>query len=185
RNHLHAAGHTCVLKDAFLYESPAEIANLTSTDKFDAALAIHLYKGGRLLQGSRIPFGIIFGGTDVNEDIKSKEKRQVMGAVLEEASISTVAFTVEMQELAAAVWPDARKKIHVQSQGIKTTPSETFDWYRFLQNAAIPTDTGSLHLFLLVCGLRRVKDPLYLVEVFSDWHRKDPSVHLGIIGPAV
>ncbi|NXI14536.1 GL1D1 protein, partial [Irena cyanogastra] len=49
----------------------------------------------------------------------------------------------------------------------------------------IPTDTGRVHLFLLVCGLRRVKDPLYLVEAFSDWHRKDPSVHLGIIGPAV
>ncbi|KAK4813349.1 hypothetical protein QYF61_026645 [Mycteria americana] len=49
----------------------------------------------------------------------------------------------------------------------------------------IPTDTGSLHMFLLICGLRRVKDPLYLVDVFSDWHRKDPSVHLGIIGPAV
>ncbi|RMC05711.1 hypothetical protein DUI87_17254 [Hirundo rustica rustica] len=152
RDHLHAAGHICVLEDAFLYESPAEIANLTSADKFDAALAIHLYKGGRLLQGSRIPFGIIFGGTDVNEDTKCKEKRQVMGAVLEEARFA-VAFTVEMKELAAAEWPDARKKIYVQSQGIKTTPSETFDWYRFLQNA--------------------------------DWHRKDPRVHLGIIGPAV
>ncbi|NXK65090.1 GL1D1 protein, partial [Sylvietta virens] len=184
RSHLHAAGHTCVLKDAFLCESPTEIANLTSTDKFDAALAIHLYKGGRLLQGSRIPFGIIFGGTDVNEDIKCKEKRQVMGAVLEEARFA-VAFTVEMKELAAAEWPDARKKIYVQSQGIKTAPSETFDWYGFLQSAGIPTDTDSLHLFLLVCGLRRVKDPLYLVEVFSDWHRQDPSVHLGIIGPAV
>ncbi|NWT21533.1 GL1D1 protein, partial [Vireo altiloquus] len=183
RNHLHAAGHICVLKDAFMYESPAEIANLTSTDKFDAALAIHLYKGGRLLQGSRIPFGIIFGGTDINEDIKCKEKCQVMGAVLEEARFA-VAFTVEMKELAAAEWPDARKKIYVQTQGVKTTPSETFDWYRFLQNADIPTDTDSLHLFLLVCGLRQVKDPLYLVEVFSDWHRKEPSVHLGIIGPA-
>ncbi|NWV43736.1 GL1D1 protein, partial [Grantiella picta] len=184
RSHLHAAGHICVLKDAFMYESPAELANLTSSAKFDAALAIHLYKAGRLLQGSRIPFGIIFGGTDVNEDIKCKEKRQVMGAVLEEARFA-VAFTVEMKELAAAEWPDSRKKIYVQTQGIKTSPSETFDWYTFLQNADIPTDTDSLHLFLLVCGLRRVKDPLYLVEVFSDWHRKDPSVHLGIIGPAV
>ncbi|NWY73796.1 GL1D1 protein, partial [Erithacus rubecula] len=179
RNHLHAAGHVCVLKDAFMYESPAEIANLSSTDKFDAALAIHLYKAGRLLQGSRIPFGIIFGGTDVNEDLKCKEKLQVMGAVLEEARFA-VAFTVEMKELAAAQW------VCVCGVEILTTsPSATFDWYRFLQNAGIPADTGSLHLFLLVCGLRRVKDPLYLVEVFSDWHRKDPSVHLGIIGPAV
>ncbi|NWV17750.1 GL1D1 protein, partial [Origma solitaria] len=184
RSHLQAAGHVCVLKDAFVCESPTEIANLTSTDKFDAALAIHLYKGGRLLQGSRIPFGIIFGGTDVNEDIKCKEKRQVMAAVLEEARFA-VAFTVRMKELAAAQWPDSRKKIYVQSQGIKTTPSETFDWITFLQNADIPADTEGLHLFLLICGLRRVKDPLYLVEAFSDWHRKDPSVHLGIIGPAV
>ncbi|NXT75832.1 GL1D1 protein, partial [Zapornia atra] len=184
RNHLHAAGHTCVLKDAFMYQSPTEIATLISTDKFDAALAIHLYKGGRLLQGSTIPFGIIFGGTDVNEDIKCEEKCRVMGAVLGEARF-VVAFTMKIKELAAAEWPDARKKIHVQPQGIKTTPSETFDWHRFLQNAGIPTDNGSLHIFLLICGLRRVKDPLYLVEAFSDWHRKDPSVHLGIIGPAV
>ncbi|KAF1445825.1 GL1D1 protein, partial [Pygoscelis papua] len=187
RNHLHAAGHICVLKDAFMYESPTEIANLASTDKFDAALAIHLYKGGRLLQGSRIPFGIIFGGTDVNEDIKCEEKHRVMGAVLGEARFA-VAFTVKMKELAAAEWPSRDQTCCVSlffNTGIKTTPSETFDWYRFLQNADIPTDTGCLHMFLLICGLRRVKDPLYLVDVFSDWHRRDPSVHLGIIGPAV
>ncbi|KAF1657921.1 Glycosyltransferase 1 domain-containing protein 1, partial [Aptenodytes patagonicus] len=187
RNHLHAAGHICVLKDAFMYESPTEIANLASADKFDAALAIHLYKGGRLLQGSRIPFGIIFGGTDVNEDTKCEEKHRVMGAVLGEARFA-VAFTVKMKELAAAEWPSRDQTCCVSlffNTGIKTTPSETFDWYRFLQNADIPTDTGSLHMFLLICGLRRVKDPLYLVDVFSDWHRRDPSVHLGIIGPAV
>uniref|UniRef100_A0A8V0ZFW3 Glycosyltransferase 1 domain containing 1 n=1 Tax=Gallus gallus TaxID=9031 RepID=A0A8V0ZFW3_CHICK len=184
QSHLHDAGHICVLKDASRCESLTEIANLTSADQFDAALAIHLYKGGRHLQGSRIPFGIIFGGTDINEDIRSEEKRRVMGAVLREARFA-VAFTTEMKELAAAEWPDARKKIYVQYQGIRTTPTETFDWYRFLQNADIPADTDDLRVFLLICGLRRVKDPLYLVDVFSDWHRKEPSVHLGIIGPAV
>uniref|UniRef100_A0A8D0KUT2 Glycosyltransferase 1 domain containing 1 n=1 Tax=Strix occidentalis caurina TaxID=311401 RepID=A0A8D0KUT2_STROC len=185
-NHLRAAGHICVLKDAFMYESPTEIANLTTRDKFDGALAIHLYKGGRLLQGSRIPFGIIFGGTDVNEDIKCEEKHRVMGAVLGEARFA-VAFTMKMKELAAAEWGSIKHVLFLFyfNTGIKTTPSETFDWYRFLQNADIPTDTDSLHMFLLICGLRRVKDPLHLVNVFSDWHRKDPSVHLGIIGPAV
>lgn len=39
----------------------------------------------RCFAGSRIPFGIIFGGTDINEDIRSEEKRRVMGAVLREA----------------------------------------------------------------------------------------------------
>uniref|UniRef100_A0A8C3T767 Glycosyltransferase 1 domain containing 1 n=1 Tax=Chelydra serpentina TaxID=8475 RepID=A0A8C3T767_CHESE len=148
QDHLEAVGHICSLKDAFGYENPSEIANLISAEKFEAALAIHLYKGGRLLQGSRIPFGIIFGGTDINEDIKHEEKHRVMGAVLEEASA-------------------------------------TFNWKRFLQNAGIPQDTENLHLFLLICGLRRVKDPLYLVDVFSEWHRREPHIHLLIIGPAV
>ncbi|XP_068766790.1 glycosyltransferase 1 domain-containing protein 1 isoform X2 [Struthio camelus] len=184
QNHLGAAGHICILKDAFGCESPTEIANLISSEKFDAALAIHLYKGGRLLQGSKIPFGIVFGGTDINEDTRCEEKHRIMGAVLAEARFA-VAFTTKMKELAAAEWPHARKKIYVQTQGIKTTPSETFDWNRFLQNAGIPTGVDNLHIFLLICGLRRIKDPLYLVDVFSDWHRKEPSVHLGIIGPAV
>ncbi|NXJ09770.1 GL1D1 protein, partial [Odontophorus gujanensis] len=187
RSHLHDAGHTCVLKDASRCESLTEIANLTSADQFDAALAIHLYKGGRHLQGSRIPFGIIFGGTDINEDIRNEEKHRVMGAVLGEARFA-VAFTMKMKELAAAEWPSKNQTCHISpffNTGIKTSPTENFDWYRFLQNTGIPADTGDLHVFLLICGLRRVKDPLYLVDVFSDWHRNDPSVHLGIIGPAV
>ncbi|NXA49722.1 GL1D1 protein, partial [Nothocercus julius] len=134
--------------------------------------------------GCKIPFGIIFGGTDINEDIRCEEKHRVMGTVLGEARFA-VAFTTKIKELAAAEWPNARKKIYVQTQGIKTTPSETFDWYSFLQNEGIPTDVDNLHIFLLICGLRRIKDPLYLVDVFSDWHRKESSVHLAIIGPAV
>uniref|UniRef100_A0A452HW73 Glycosyl transferase family 1 domain-containing protein n=1 Tax=Gopherus agassizii TaxID=38772 RepID=A0A452HW73_9SAUR len=161
-DHLEAVGHICSLKDAFGYENPSEIANLISAEKFEAALAIHLYKGGRLLQGSRIPFGIIFGGTDINEDVKHEEKHRVMGAVLEEARFA-VAFTEKMKELAAAEWEAIVVKI--------------FYW--------IPQDTENLRLFLLICGLRRVKDPLYLVDVFSEWHRREPHIHLVIIGPAV
>uniref|UniRef100_A0A8C3T1Y7 Glycosyltransferase 1 domain containing 1 n=1 Tax=Chelydra serpentina TaxID=8475 RepID=A0A8C3T1Y7_CHESE len=52
-------------------------------------------------------------------------------------------------------------------------------------SSGIPQDTENLHLFLLICGLRRVKDPLYLVDVFSEWHRREPHIHLLIIGPAV
>ena len=33
-------------------------------------------------------------------------------------------------------------------------------------------------LFLLVAGLRPVKDVLFLVNCISEWHKKDPRVHL-------
>ncbi|XP_069352896.1 glycosyltransferase 1 domain-containing protein 1 isoform X4 [Eulemur rufifrons] len=105
RVHLEAAGHVCILKDAFDFESPSEIANLITAEKCEAALALHLYRGGRLLQGLRVPFGIIFGGTDLNEDVNQGEKNKVMGEVLEEARFA-VAFTESMKETAHVQWVD-------------------------------------------------------------------------------
>uniref|UniRef100_A0A7N9CM98 Glycosyltransferase 1 domain containing 1 n=1 Tax=Macaca fascicularis TaxID=9541 RepID=A0A7N9CM98_MACFA len=100
RAHLEAAGHVCVLKDAFDFESPSEIANLILAENCEAALALHLYRGGRLLQ-------------EINHS------------------------------------------------------------------------ADNLHIFLLICGLRQVKDPLYLVDAFSEWHQEEPSVYLVIAGPEV
>lgn len=36
-----------------------------------------------------------------------------------------------------------------------------------------------------MCGLRQVKDPLYLVDAFSEWHQEEPNVYMVIVGPEV
>uniref|UniRef100_A0A673VQA7 Glycosyl transferase family 1 domain-containing protein n=1 Tax=Suricata suricatta TaxID=37032 RepID=A0A673VQA7_SURSU len=77
-----------------------------------------------------------------------------------------VAFTESMKEVAETQWPHARSKIYVQSQGINQS-------------------ADNLYIFLLVCGLRQVKDPLYLVDAFSEWHREEPNVYMVIVGPEV
>ncbi|XP_058137198.1 glycosyltransferase 1 domain-containing protein 1 isoform X2 [Dasypus novemcinctus] len=184
RDHLEAAGHVCILQDAFDFESSSEIANLISAENVEAALALHLYRAGRLLLGHRIPFGIIFGGTDLNEDVNQREKHTVMGKVLEEARFA-VAFTESMKEMAQMQWPHAKTKIYVQSQGITTIPNAAFDWNTFLQHSGIHRSADTLRVFLLICGLRQVKDPLYLVDAFSEWHQEEPSVYLVIVGPEV
>lgn len=52
RSYIESAGHTCELRDAGEFQSPADVVNLVSEHpKFEAALAIHLYKAGRLLMG--------------------------------------------------------------------------------------------------------------------------------------
>ncbi|XP_032327572.1 glycosyltransferase 1 domain-containing protein 1 isoform X2 [Camelus ferus] len=226
RDHLEAAGHECILKDAFDFESPSEIANFIKAESLEAALALHLYRGGRLLRGHGIPFGVIFGGTDLNEDVNQGEKNKVMGKVLEEARFA-VAFTESMKETAQTQWPHARGKIFVQSQGISTAPNAAFNWNSFLQRSDMKKHRGNeialrmgpvegtsenlllacfyvqlhtlgndevleinqsadhLHVFLLICGLRRVKDPLYLVDAFSEWHQEEPNVYMVIVGPEV
>ncbi|XP_021562892.1 glycosyltransferase 1 domain-containing protein 1 [Carlito syrichta] len=184
RAHLEAAGHMCILKDAFDFESPSEIARIIMAENCEAALALHLYRGGRLLQGLQIPFGIIFGGTDVNEDANQEGKNRVMGKVLEEARFA-VAFTESMKEMAQEQWPHAKGKIYVQSQGITTIPNAAFNWNTFLQRSEISQSADNLHVFLLICGLRQVKDPLYLVDAFSEWHQEEPNVYMVIVGPEV
>ncbi|XP_029412312.1 glycosyltransferase 1 domain-containing protein 1 isoform X2 [Nannospalax galili] len=182
RDHLEAAGHACILRDAFDFDSPSEIANLIMEENLEAALALHLYRGGRLLQGHGIPFGIIFGGTDLNEDANHREKNEVMGKVLEEARFA-VAFTESMKDIAQLQWPHAVGKIFVQSQGVSTIPNDTFNWNTFLECSEIDQSADNLYVFLLICGLRKVKDPLYLVDVFSEWHQEVPSVYMVIVGP--
>ncbi|XP_075689536.1 glycosyltransferase 1 domain-containing protein 1 isoform X3 [Rhinoderma darwinii] len=165
KSHLEAAGHECELRDSAGLQCPLEVAKLVSQRKFDAGLAIHVYKAGRFLLANRIPFGVIFGGTDINEDVKNEEKYRVMRAVLEDARFA-VAFTNKMKKVAEKLWPQAISKIHIQPQGMLQIPGKT-------------------HIFLLICGLRRVKDPLYLVEAFAEWHERESSICLAIIGPMV
>uniref|UniRef100_A0A8C5L3H6 Glycosyltransferase 1 domain containing 1 n=1 Tax=Jaculus jaculus TaxID=51337 RepID=A0A8C5L3H6_JACJA len=184
RNHLEAAGHVCILKDASDSERASDIASLIMAENLEAALALHLYRAGRLLQGHGIPFGVIFGGTDLNEDANHREKNEVMGKVLEEARFA-VAFTESMKEIAQQQWPHAKGKIFVQSQGIATTPNSAFNWDSFLQKLEITQSADSLYVFLLICGLRPVKDPLYLVDAFSEWHQEAPNVYMVIVGPEV
>nr|XP_045011628.1 glycosyltransferase 1 domain-containing protein 1 isoform X5 [Jaculus jaculus]XP_045011629.1 glycosyltransferase 1 domain-containing protein 1 isoform X5 [Jaculus jaculus] len=184
RNHLEAAGHVCILKDASDSERASDIASLIMAENLEAALALHLYRAGRLLQGHGIPFGVIFGGTDLNEDANHREKNEVMGKVLKEARFA-VAFTESMKEIAQQQWPHAKGKIFVQSQGIATTPNSAFNWDSFLQKLEITQSADSLYVFLLICGLRPVKDPLYLVDAFSEWHQEAPNVYMVIVGPEV
>ncbi|XP_010775211.1 glycosyltransferase 1 domain-containing protein 1 isoform X3 [Notothenia coriiceps] len=186
RSHIESAGHTCELRDAAEFQSPAEVANLLSSNPtFEGALAIHLFKAGRLLLDIQVPFGVIFGGTDINEDVKVEQKRVVMEQVLQKARFA-VAFTDKLKEEAELYLLSQSSRIYVQPQGIQTEVSEQFCWSEFLRSSDASIEhVDELRVFLLVCGLRRVKDPLYLVEAFREWHYENPLNVLVIIGPKI
>lgn len=185
RNHIVAAGHTCVLCDTRGFSSASDVSSLmTQEPRFEAALAIHLFKGGRLLLDAGVPFGVVFGGTDVNEDVKDEHKRAVMEEVLHKARFA-VAFTDKLKERAEELLVCA-SKIYVQPQGIETRVASHFSWSDFLHRTGVRAkQEENVRVFLLVCGLRRVKDPLYLLDVFAEWHSQNPLVALIIIGPKI
>ncbi|XP_041719547.1 glycosyltransferase 1 domain-containing protein 1 isoform X2 [Coregonus clupeaformis] len=186
RAHIVSAGHTCELRDAAGFKSSVEVARLIEQKPpFEGAIAIHLFKGGRLLLDTQVPFGVVFGGTDINEDVKVEQKRAVMEQVLLKARFA-VAFTDKLKAEAEVFLLSQSSKIYVQPQGIKTEVAQSFSWREFLRRSGVSgEDVEDLHVFLLVCGLRRVKDPLYLLEAFSEWHTENPLVVLIIIGPKI
>lgn len=52
RSHIEKAGHTCELRDAAEFQSPANVADLLSQNPpFQGAIAIHLFRAGKLLLG--------------------------------------------------------------------------------------------------------------------------------------
>ncbi|XP_038155289.1 glycosyltransferase 1 domain-containing protein 1 [Cyprinodon tularosa] len=186
RSHIESAGHICELRDVADFQSPSDVAHLLSQNPpFEGALAIHLFKAGRLLLDIHLPFGVVFGGTDINEDVKDEQKHVVMEQVLLKARFA-VAFTEKLKEEAEFVLVSPSSKIYVQPQGIQTEVAEDFCWTEFLRSSGVRTErVDELRVFLLVCGLRRVKDPLYLAEAFSEWHSANLLNILIIIGAKV
>ncbi|KAM6954294.1 glycosyltransferase 1 domain-containing protein 1 [Aplochiton taeniatus] len=184
--HIESAGHTCELRDAAEFKSSAEVAvYLNQNPAVKGVIAIHLFKAGRLLLDIQVPFGVVFGGTDINEDVKVEQKRAVMEQVLLQARFA-VAFTDKLKEEAEVCLLSQSSKIYVQPQGIKTEAAESFCWEDFLRSSGVNhKELKDLEVFLLVCGLRRVKDPLYLAGAFSAWHSENPRAVLLIIGPKI
>ncbi|XP_015422711.1 PREDICTED: glycosyltransferase 1 domain-containing protein 1, partial [Myotis davidii] len=109
RDHLEAAGHVCLLKDASDFAGPADVepgflvvaSGRGGEGWCPAAPPPHLSSSA----GHGIPFGVVFGGTDLNEDVHQGDKHLVMGKVLEEARFA-VAFTESMRAAACLQWVD-------------------------------------------------------------------------------
>uniref|UniRef100_UPI003AAA90E4 glycosyltransferase 1 domain-containing protein 1 isoform X4 n=1 Tax=Centroberyx gerrardi TaxID=166262 RepID=UPI003AAA90E4 len=120
RSHIESAGHTCELRDASEFQSSAEVANLVAQNPpFEGAVAIHLFKAGRLLLDIQVPFGVIFGGTDINEDVKVEQKRVVMEQVLLKARFA-VAFTEKLKEEAEVFLIDPVFTVEVEAVAKRT-----------------------------------------------------------------
>ncbi|XP_022103841.1 glycosyltransferase 1 domain-containing protein 1-like isoform X2 [Acanthaster planci] len=181
-DYLQEAGHDSLLADNDAFSSSSEFNQHIAKMGADCVLAIHAYRSGRLLLECPVPYSIVFGGTDVNEHHRNHDRLVTMTAAVAKARF-LVSFNKPMRDQALALWPDIDSKLHIQPQGIVTSPSSRFDFHQHLQaTCGIPKDSS---VFLLVAGLRLVKDPLYLVHKFSEWHLKHGDVYLVIVGPSL
>ncbi|KAL3858154.1 hypothetical protein ACJMK2_012760 [Sinanodonta woodiana] len=130
--------------------------------KIGLVIGIHAYKSGILLKDCQTPFLLVIGGTDVNELYKDPERFAVMSETLHRAKY-TVVFSKYLQDRVLYLWS------HLITCNTCFKPTDRcLCQYLISNNFPLPGPSEDLKIFLLVGGIREVKDPLYLVRQFSD-----------------
>ncbi|XP_078599499.1 glycosyltransferase 1 domain-containing protein 1-like isoform X1 [Branchiostoma floridae x Branchiostoma japonicum] len=193
RTFLESGGHRSIRKCVSDFDSCKELWEFLSNNDIRCIMGINAYRTGHLLRDCPVPFGLVFGGTDLNESTVIPESMELMTATVNKARF-LVCFSKEMKQQALNLWPHIVDKIHIQPQGVCTYASSS-SHLRDILTAYRAAEFGSCScgctedlndstkVFLLVCGLRPVKDPMYLLHVFSEWHRHDSRVLLIVVGP--
>lgn len=160
-------------------------------DQYDFGVGIHLFRSGRYLLESEIPFFIIIGGTDVNEYVKEPSKKEIMRRVVEK-SLAVIAFSPTLSSIVRNIWPDeCQKRVGdqvyskvrvIEPSFLPSYSSSASEPFSLRKSLGLKEETK---IFLLPTGLRPVKDPLFLVSGFFDWTKRSrhPERCLVIIGP--
>jgi glycosyltransferase involved in cell wall biosynthesis len=170
--HLRASGHEVLYR--WTTEPCPTLDDLRPYGTVDVVFGNHALLTGRLCQLASLPYVIVLGGTDLNEDARDPAFAHEMHHAARGA-LRIVAYNRDFEQRAQHLWPDCAGKVIRIPKGVDA---------QIVEHAArLPRDIGSdVRVFLLPAGLRRVKDVLYLADVFDTWHEEDPKLRLVIVG---
>ncbi len=168
-----SAEHRVTLLDS-VGASAGSVKEVVAREGIEVAVGVHALLAGPFLRGLDIPYLLVFGGTDLYEPMHALQQKQMARAVSGAARL--LAFSPENCARAEWMWPEIRGRIELMAQAVEVPAEESYSLRDAL--GLVPED----FLFLLPTGIRRVKDPLHLVEAFSAWHREDPRMHLAVVG---
>lgn len=171
--HLEGA-HRVTLVDA-VGTTAASLRDLVEAEAIDAAIGVHALLAGPFLRALGLPYALIFGGTDLYEPTHELHHAQMARAVAGAARL--IAFSPENAARAEWLWPTVRGRVEHLPQAVDAT----IDAGGFSLRAALDLDASDV-LVVLPTGIRRVKDPLHVVEAFSAWNMVEPRAQLAVVG---
>ncbi|XP_059178001.1 glycosyltransferase 1 domain-containing protein 1-like isoform X2 [Physella acuta] len=187
RNHLKSHGYECQLEDPKLFKSRHEMDDILSRDSMGVLIGIHAYRTGAYMKDSNLPYIVILGGTDINEFSKDPEAMTVMTEVVMKAKF-VVCFSTTIRSKALSLWPNVcHARLVLIPQAVHTSMS-SFNLITYLSSRP---EVGCLQsssqqkpvIFVFIGGIRPVKNPIYLVSTFQEWHARDKRIILLIVGP--
>jgi hypothetical protein len=172
--HLASAGHEVFACTVNATLSIDEFLEYLSKNEIDFAIGLHGFKSGIFLKHSPIPYALIFSNTDLNVDILDPHRAEIMREAAVRAR-TVVTYNEEFAERIRHCWPELAD-VRCIHKGIHVRPDPMFSV------RAMFGLSPQVSLFVLPAGLRPVKDPLYAVKAFSEWHQRVSNTALLIFG---
>lgn len=150
-------------------------------NNFDIILCLHAFRSGQYVLNAIKPVITILGGTDCYKEWHNDDTLKVTKSVLD-LSTAIIAFNVEMiNSINSWYYVDPVKcKVIQPSNVIKTKLTTNFSLRR---NLKLSLKHGNDFVMLLVAGIRPVKDVIFLVDHVIEWHNRNPTIYLVIMGP--
>lgn len=174
QTHFETAGFFCSTRNA----QDVNQSFWKNCKTYSVVFAIHALHCSEMLYHCPFPIVLIFGGTDLNEYSQDASCFKIMTQVVEKVRFA-ITFGSSMSHKAISLWPNLpSERIKEIPQAVVVSKS-SFSLKNYLKTHK---GVNAKNIFLLVAGIRPVKDPLFLVESFSQWHEQNCDSFLVVIG---
>eukprot|EP00795_Rhopilema_esculentum_P015256 gene15256-6464_t len=122
REHLLSGGFEVSAVCVSYFQKYHELAAYVSSNAIDFIIGIHAFRAGKLLCDCKVPYAIIFGGTDLNEHHKDKEKLFFMSKAVSKARLEEAKDKVIVQPQAV--------EVHVSDQTYHIGANLSDSWHK-------------------------------------------------------
>ncbi|CAG5135540.1 unnamed protein product [Candidula unifasciata] len=184
--HLRNEGYRCHQDDPKELFARPDLSSIAKEED-GVMIGIHALRTGAFMKDSYLPYILILGGTDINVFCEDPVSMGLMTQAVYRARF-VVCFSKVDQKRAMWLWPAIQPhKMKVIPQAVKTDPS-SFCLQTYLDNHHPGLMSGYSAgfkpiIFAFIGGIRPVKNPLFLVPAFQDWHARNNRIIYLIVGP--
>lgn len=191
------------LKDTFLHEDNIITLYDNATDlndnsnkeildkkllECDIVILLHAFRSGKLLPNDFVkPIFLILGGTDINNDLNDNIKLEIIKNTINKSCViysfnKIMVDIINNQINNGIISIKEDTKVILMPQAVLLPESNSNNIYSLKKSYNIPFDSK---LILLPAGIRKVKDPLYLINEIYRWHQEDTQIYFAIVGPII
>ena len=177
---LSALGQQVIVEGTGLQPEPRFLERIQAFAP-DVTILLHAYRSGKpwleATTGRRLPTVVLLTGTDINHGLENPQQQDVISTVLRQAELVLLQNPLLAKALSSS-HPELSVNLRELPPGIRLGTEE----YHLRDKHQLAKEAT---LFLCPAGLRSVKGPLELLEMFDQVITQSSDVLLAFCGPII